>query len=118
MALNKYLEGHIYPQSNSLAEATNGIIRNVLRALFVRNGNNNWCDHLEEVRKVINNAAAAATEKPRSEAYMGAYKNEVLIKARKIKNENANKNKIDQFNIGRYSASFIVSIGYQSERTI
>ena len=109
----KQVFGRSYsPQSNSLAEATNNIIRQVMRVLFVKNGNNQWYNHLEEVRKSINDSSASSTEKPRSEVYMGSYKNEVLSKARKINNENANKNKIDRLNIGDiYSACFFISIG-------
>ena len=71
-----------------------------MRSLFVKNGNNQWYNHLEVVRISINDSSASSTEKPRSEVYMGAYKNDVLSKARKINNANANKNKTDQLNIG------------------
>jgi transposase InsO family protein len=58
------------PKSNALAEATNNIIRNILRHLFIKNGNTIWYNKLEEITKSINDTAPESTERPRSEVYL------------------------------------------------
>jgi transposase InsO family protein len=58
------------PKSNALAEATNNIIRNILRHLFIKNGNTKWCDYLNEITKSINDTAPESTGRPRSEVYL------------------------------------------------
>ena len=98
----KQVFGRSYsPKSNSLVEATNGIIRHVLRSLFIKNGNTNWCDHLEEVRKSINDSRVDSTGKPRSEVYQDLqYHNEILKNAIKEKKKDIQKNESEKLNIG------------------
>jgi hypothetical protein len=98
----KQIFGRSYsPKSNALCEATNGVIRNILRALFIKNGNTKWCDYLEEVRKSINDTAPSSTERPRSEVYIqGLHANEILEKNRIIKTQEQRQNDNLKFNIG------------------
>jgi transposase InsO family protein len=58
------------PKSNALAEATNNIIRNILRHLFIKNGNTKWCDYLPTILKSINDTAPSSTGRPRSEVFL------------------------------------------------
>ena len=98
----KQVFGRSYsPKSCSLAEVTNGIIRTVLRSLFIKNGNTNWCDHLEEVRKAINDSCADSTGKPRSEVYQDLqHHDEILHNAIKEKKQAVQKNETEKLDIG------------------
>ena len=98
----KQVFGRSYsPKSNSLVEATNGIIRHVLRSLFIKNGNTNWCDHLEEVRKAINDSCPDSTGKPRSEVYQDLqYHDEILKNAIKENKQVIQKNETEKLDIG------------------
>jgi hypothetical protein len=98
----KQVFGRSYsPKSNALCEATNGIIRHVLRSLFIHNGNNNWCDHLEEVRKAINDSCVESTGRPRSEVYQDLkYHNEILQQAINQNKQVIQKNETEKLNIG------------------
>jgi transposase InsO family protein len=58
------------PKSNALCEATNGIIRNILRHLFLKNGNTIWYNNLNEITKSINDTAPESTGRPRSAVYL------------------------------------------------
>jgi transposase InsO family protein len=58
------------PKSNALCEATNGIIRNILRHLFLKNGNTIWYNNLKEITKSINDTAPESTGRPRSAVYL------------------------------------------------
>ena len=98
----KQIFGRSYsPKSNALCEATNGVIRNMLRALFIRHCNTNWCDHLEIIRNSINDATPSSTERPRSEVYLqGLHAHEILSKNQVIKTEQQRLNNNEKFNIG------------------
>ena len=98
----KQIFGRSYsPKSNALCEATNGVIRNMLRALFIKNGNTNWCDYLDEVKTSINHTAPSSTERPRSEVYLqGLYNSEILAKNQVIKTEQQRRNNNEKLNIG------------------
>jgi len=89
------------PQSNALAETTNNIIRNVMRALFTKNGSLNWCDHLPEIQNSINDTSADSTGRPRSEIFIqGRHKEEVRDKAQTKREEEMEINHNDRLEIG------------------
>ena len=98
----KQIFGRSYsPKSNSLAEASNGIIRNVLRFLFIKNQNLIWFNHLDEIMKSINDTAASSTMHPRSEIYLeNKHQNEILEKNKKERNIDLKKTREEQLNIG------------------
>jgi hypothetical protein len=50
------------PQSNGLVENINRQIRKVLSAFFIRNGNTNWIDHLDELRDNLNSNRHGVTK--------------------------------------------------------
>ena len=60
-----------------LVESTNGIIRQIIRALFLQTGTLNWSDHINEIERNINDRASSSTGKSRKEIYDGLHTNEV-----------------------------------------
>jgi transposase InsO family protein len=84
------------PKSNALCEATNGVIRNILRHLFIKNGNTKWCDYLLTILKSINDTAPESTGRPRSAVYLeGEYIDSIHranLDAKKKNNETAKSN--------------------------
>jgi hypothetical protein len=50
------------PQTNGQVEGSNRIIRKVLSAFFIRNGNTNWIDHLDELRDNLNSNRHGVTK--------------------------------------------------------
>jgi hypothetical protein len=84
------------PKSNALCEATNGVIRNILRHLFIKNGNTKWCDYLPTILKSINDTAPESTGRPRSAVYLeGEYIKSIHranLDAKKQTNETAKLN--------------------------
>lgn len=89
------------PQSNALAETTNNIIRDVMRALLIKNGSLSWCDHLPEIQNSINDTIADSTARPRSEIFLqGRHKEEVREKVQKRREEEMKINHNDRLEIG------------------
>jgi transposase InsO family protein len=84
------------PKSNALCEATNGVIRNILRHLFIKNGNTKWCDYLPTILKSINDTAPESTGRPRSAVYLeGEYIDSIHranLEAKRRTNETAKLN--------------------------
>jgi transposase InsO family protein len=84
------------PKSNALCEATNGVIRNILRHLFIKNGNTKWCDYLPTILKSVNDTAPESTGRPRSAVYLeGEYIDSIHranLDAKKQTNETAKLN--------------------------
>lgn len=84
-----------------LVEATNGLIRQVLRAVSLHNGNLNWINHLDDIEKSINErSSSSSTGRPRREIYEGSYLNEVREKGEKERKKAIDEYKHQKFNIG------------------
>ena len=52
-----------------LVEATNAIIRQILRAIFLKTGSLNWSNFIPQIETNINDRSAVSTGKPRKEIY-------------------------------------------------
>jgi hypothetical protein len=77
--LEKHKIHHISGQSynakaNAIAEASNGFVRQILRALFVQKGNTIWYNSLQDIMKTINDTAPESTGIPRSVLYFNGDK--------------------------------------------
>jgi transposase InsO family protein len=87
------------PRSNSLAETTNKVIRDTLKRMFVKNGNLNWSDHLDEVSKAINDTRVNSTGISRSDAYI-ENKGKENIKESMMTKGKTQQNNIDYLQLG------------------
>jgi hypothetical protein len=89
------------PQSNALSEATNGFIRRVIRALFIKNGDANWSNHIPEILKSINDTVASSIGKSRSEVFLEGKHIDTIHDANlKQKRELKQDDEIHSFHIG------------------
>jgi transposase InsO family protein len=89
------------PKSNALTENANGIVRRCIRNIFVRNGNLNWCDHLDEIMKSINDTRAISTGKSRSDVFVNnKFRNEIREKINHEKQQLSNNEQ--KFAVGDY----------------
>jgi hypothetical protein len=89
------------PQTNGQVEQSNKNIRKVLSSFFIRNGNTNWIDHLDELRDNLNSNRHGTTKLTPNELY-STNNDGVKLKARIRINKRAVKilSKEPDFQIG------------------
>jgi hypothetical protein len=67
--------------------ATNAVIRQILRAIFLETGSLNWSNFIPQIETNINDRSAVSTGKPRKEIYEGLHNESVREKALKLRRE-------------------------------
>jgi hypothetical protein len=97
----RVIHGPTYsPKSNALVEKSNQIIRRVLQALFVRDGNTVWFNKIDEIRNSINESKSESTGRVRNEVFEGLHSVDVAELAKKRNQAKMLKNRNEKFKIG------------------